>query len=194
MKLPPKFNTYVWIERQSGNTVIEKKLYHYLGAGASIGFNIQNTHHSLYWKYFTQTPFFNVETLFNFYDGFNKIYAERQNLLIKISAIMSGKTRVFSTDVKNIDAVKNIFAVQDGEEILSLTSNESVQKLVNLMAAQRGKKVFFLLIMQSGIYNQLRDLLKKFGFIEGQDFFDGKNFLSELQGVPLNSWEMIKNL
>lgn len=194
LKLPPKFNTYVWIERQAGNTAIEKRLYHYLGAGASIGFNIQNTHHSLYWKYFAQTPFFNMETLFNFYNGFNKIYVERQNLLIKISALMSGKTRAFFTDIKNIDFIKNVFAVQDGEEILTLTSNESVQNLINLMAAQRGKKVFLLLIMQGGIYNQLRDLLKKFGFVEGQDFFDGKIFLSEEQGVPLNSWEMIKNL
>ena len=194
LKLPPKFNTYVWISRKAGNTAIEKKLYHYLGAEASINFDIQNNHHQLYWKYFAQTPFFNSETLFNFYNGVNKIYSERQNLLIKISALMSGKIRAFFTDLQNIEQIVNIFAVQDGEEIFILTSNESVQNLLNEMQAARGKKIFFFLMIQSGNYEQLKNLLNQFGFIEGQDFFNGTDFLSQAHGVPFNAWEIIKNL
>lgn len=194
LKLPPKFNTYVWISRKAGNTAIEKKLYHYLGAEASINFDIQNNHHQLYWKYFAQTPFFNSETLFNFYNGVNKIYSERQNLLIKISALMSGKIRAFFTDLQNIEQIVNIFAVQDGEEIFILTSNESVQNLLNEMQATRGKRIFFFLMIQSGNYEQLKNLLNQFGFIEGQDFFNGTDFLSQAHGVPFNAWEIIKNL
>ncbi len=107
---------------------------------------------------------------------------------------MSGKTRTFFTDVQNTDFIKNVFALQEGEEILTFTSNESVQNLLNLMVAQRGKKVFFILTLYNQRYNQLRDILKSVGFIEGQDFFNAVDFLSEIHGVPFNSWEIIKNL
>ena len=194
LKLPFKFNTFVRENNWRSNNVIEKNLYHYLSGGNSLGLNIQNEHHQLYWKYFAQTPFFNVETLFNFYNGVNKIYSERQNLLIKISALMSGKTRAFFTDLQNIEQIINVFALQDGEEIFVLTSNESVQNLLNEMQAARGKKIFFFVMIQPGNYDRLKNLLNQFGFIEGQDFFNGMDFLSQAHGVPFNAWEIIKNL
>lgn len=143
LKLPKKFNIPVWIERHLGNTAIEKKLYHYLAGGTSLGLNINDIYHRLYWEYFAKTPYFNSETLLKLFLGVRKMYVERQNLLIKISALMSGKTRTFFTDVQNTDFIKNVFALQEGEEILTFTSNESVQNLLNSMTAQRGKKVFF---------------------------------------------------
>ena len=194
LKLPLKFNCWVRLERAFGHTKIEKYLYHFIGGGDSLGLNIQDNYHRLYWEYFSKTPFFNSETLLKLFTGVRKMYVERQNLLIKISALMSGKTRAFFTDVQNTDFIKNIFALQEGEEILTFTSNESVQNLLNSMTAQRGKKVFFILIFSNQIYNQLRDILKSVGFIEGQDFFNAVDFLSEIHGVPLNSWKMIKNL
>ena len=193
LELPDKFNCRVAFERRHGRA-IGKNLYHYIASYESLGLDINDIYHRLYWEYFSKTPYFNSETLLKLFLGVRKMYVERQNLLIKISAIMSGKTRTFFTDIKNIDFIKNVFAVQDSEEILTLTSNESVQNLINLMAAQRGKKVFFIFTLYQQSYTRLRDLLKSIGFIEGQDFFNAADFLSEIHGVPLNSWEMIKNL
>ena len=194
IKLPLKFNCWVRLERTLGHTKIEKYLYHFIGCGDSLGLNINDNFHRLYWEYFAKTPFFNSESLFKLFNGFRKVYAERQNLIIKISAIMSGKTRAFFTDVQNIDAVKNIFAVQDGEEILTLSPDNSIKNLIDSMTEARGNSIFFLVIFRDEIYNQVKDILKKFEFIENQDFINGKDFLSEIHGVPLNSWEMIKNL
>ena len=193
LELPDKFNCRVAFERRHGRA-IGKNLYHYIASYESLGLDINDIYHRLYWEYFSKTPYFNSETLLKLFLGVRKMYVERQNLLIKISALMSGKTRTFFTDIKNIDFIKNVFAVQDSEEILTLTSNESVQNLINLMAAQRGKKVFFIFTLYQQSYTRLRDLLKSVGFIEGQDFFNAADFLSEIHGVPLNSWEMIKNL
>ena len=194
LKLPFKFNTWVRLERALGHTKIEKILYHFIGCGDSLGLNIQDNYHRLYWEYFAKTPFFNSETLLKLFTGVRKMYVERQNLLIKISALMSGKTRAFCTDVANTDAMKTVFFINDNEKIFPLTSTESVQKLVDFMVEQRGKKVFFMLIRNNILYNQLRDILKSVGFIEGQNFFNAVDFLSEIHGIPLNSWEMIKNL
>lgn len=193
LELPDKFNCRVPFERRHGRA-IGKNLYHYIASYESFGLNINDIYHRLYWEYFAKTPYFNSETFLKLFLGVRKMYVERQNLLIKISALMSGKTRTFFTDVQNTDFIKNVFALQEGEEILTFTSNESVQNLLNLMVAQRGKKVFFILTLYNQRYNQLRDILKSVGFIEGQDFFNAVDFLSEIHGVPFNSWEMIKNL
>ena len=194
LKLPLKFNIFVRTIQFSRNPVIGANIYHYLSGGISLGAETNNIFQRMYWEYFAKTPWFNSEILLKLFSGVRQMYVERQKNLVKMTALMSGKTRTFFTDIVNTDAVKNILAVKENEEIIVFTSNESVQYLINLMTTQRGKVVFFLLIMRNDTYKQLRAILVKGGFVEGQDFINGKDFLSEVHGVPLDSWKIIKDL
>ncbi len=72
LKLPFKFNTWVRLERALGHTKIEKILYHFIGCGDSLGLNIQDNYHRLYWEYFSKTPFFNSETFLKLFLGVRK--------------------------------------------------------------------------------------------------------------------------
>ena len=193
LKLPSKFNTWVYRERRAGRK-IERKIYHYISQASSLGLDTQDDFHRLYWEYFAKTPWFSAETILNLGTGLRQLFIERQNLLVHVSAIMSGKTRAFFTEPERVAALKQIFAVQEGEEILTLTSDGSAQELLAAMNESRGRKVFFLLILQPTVYEQLRGMLTQAGFVEWRDFVNAMNFLSDAQGVPLNTWAIIKNL
>ncbi len=188
--MPSKFNTWVYRDRREGKN-IERKIYHYIGQAASLGFDAQDNFHRLYWEYFAKTPWFNAETLFNFFAGARQMFVERQNFAVQISAMMSGKMRAFFTEPASIPALKQFFAAKESEEIIALASNESIQQLVNSMNAARGQKIFFVLLSQPAIYQQVREMLTRLGFVEGRDFVNAAIFLPE---VSLNPWELIKNL
>ena len=176
-----------------GNTVIERKIYHYLGNADSLGFDMQDNFHRLYWEYFAKTPYFNYETLCKLFNMFRTIYTNKQKFLMEISVMMSGKTRNFFTDF-DVENIKKIFGVKENEEILTFPENRSIDNLINAMKESRGTKVFFIMMSRGKTYNQINDILKKNDFVEGQDYINAVKFLSENNGVKLDVWYFIKNL
>ena len=62
-----------------------------------------------------------------------------------------------------------------------------LKKLLDAMKKSRGKKVFFI-VLPIFPYQVLLDA----GFVYGKDFLNGMEFLSEAQGVPLDSYPLIK--
>ena len=193
LKLPSKFNCWVRRERASGKTAIERKIYHFIGKGDSLGLDARDNFHRLYWKYFAMTPWFNAEMILNLGAGVIQMHVAQQNFAVRVSALLSGKTRAFFTEPASVPALKQIFATNDAEEILTLTSDESVKQLAEAMNVSRGRRVFFVLV-QPGIYVQLKEILTQAGFVEWRDFVNALEFLSEAQGVPLNAWQIIKNM
>ena len=144
-----------------------------------------------WFSYFEKTPWFNENVIAQFDEEYRKLNAELKNFAVQISALISGKSRAFFTAAQNIEVLKKIFLVRDDEQIISLVNQESFQTLIKSMAESRGKKVFFILFEQ---YNKLRDDLKKAGFVEGQDFINATKFLSDANGVQLNTCNLIRNM
>lgn len=194
LKLPSKFNCWVFRELKSGNLAIERKVYHYIGQNWSFGFDVGNAFHRQYWEYFAKTPWFNAETILNLGVSIKKMHVERQDFAVRVSALLSGKTRAFFAEPANIPALKQFFAVNDAEEIIALSSEESLRQLAKAMNESRGQKVFFLLTFNPAVYNQLKEILTQIGFAEWRDFVNAAEFLSEAHGLPLNEWSIIEKM
>ena len=192
VKLPRKFNVWVREQPRFNNTPIERKIYHYIGKSNSLGLDIRDKYNRLYWQYFCKTPWFNEETIGKIAYGVKDLYAERQNLLIKISAIISGRRRAFVTIPPNVDALKKIFYVNESEDIFQINSQDWLPKLINTMKESSGRKLFIILVGR--IYSQLRAILTRIGFAEERDFINGEIFLSEMHGVPLNLYPLIEKM
>ena len=189
VKMPVEFNYFIKTHRNSDEVISFGKIYHYTDtpSGVGLSFNTKDTFNRLWMDYFIKTPFFDAETFGRLYNGFQQIHVGLKNSMIKISAMMSGKTRAFFTAPNNRDAVKKIFSVRDGEQIILAENNKSLKKLLDAMKNSRGKKVFFVMLP-----NFPFDVLIKEGFKSGVDFVNGFEFLSEAHGVPLNSYQFIK--
>ena len=99
---------------------------------------------------------------------------------------MSGKTRGFFAPPNNINELKKFFRIRDDEEIIPAENQDSLKKLLDAMNASRGKKVFFIMVPFPF------QILIQAGFAPGRDFVNGFEFLSEAQGVPLNSYPLIQ--
>lgn len=193
IKLPRKFNfTIRWLKRFV-DSPIDQKLYHYLAQGLSLGMDVRDKYNRLWFSYFMKTPWCNEDTIGNFYNGVRELYAEQKNLMRMISAAMSGKSRAFVTAPQSVDVLKQIFYVQEGEEILLADSPNWFEKLINDMKNSIGKKIYIL--MSGGkFYPQLRAVLMKLGFVEGRDFLNGEIFLPNINGVKFDSYRLIENL
>lgn len=186
LKLPSDFNVFVVHARTRKETVVGKKIYHYAG-DSSFNLDRRDTLNQLWLSYFARTPWFNAETIGRLYAGFQQIHVSLKQAMINVSAIMSGKTRTFLTFPANLEATRELFAVKENEKIILADDQYTLQNLFDAMKKARGKKVFF--IMLPGFPYQV---LMEAGFLPGKDFVDGMEFLSEEQGVPLNSHHLLK--
>lgn len=196
IKLPRKFNFTIRYLKRFVDSPIEQKLYHYIEQGVSLGMDVRDKYNRLWFSYFMKTPWCNEDTIGNFYNGVKELYselnAEQKNLMRMISAATSGKSRVFVTVSQSVDALKQIFYVQEGEEILLADSPNWFEKLVNNMKNSVGKKIYFMLVGE--IYSQLCAGLMQLGFVEWRDFLNGEIFLPNINGVKFDSYRLIANL
>ncbi len=189
LKLPVKFNRTVNYERLEGDGEIAKKIYHYVGQNPTWSFNLDmnDPFNRLWMEYFIKTPCFDVTTIGRLYASVQNLHVELKQALIQLSALMSGKTRVFFTLPENAEATREIFSVKPDEAIILFESEESLDKLIAEMIISRDKKLFFIMVM-----NFPFDVLINAGFVYGQDFLDGTEFFSEAQGFPLDSHRLLK--
>ena len=183
LKLPTKFNVLVRDLRIKPNQRIERKIYHYAAAGTQL--NSNDIFNRLWLKYFLKTPFFDEDTIGRLYASFQQIHVQLKRSMMNISATVSGKTRVFFDAAANVNAIKQMFSLRKGEEVIT-PENGGIQRLLDAMKKSRGKKVFFIM-PPNFPYKVLTDA----GFEFGKDFVNGLEFLSEEQGLPLNSNAMI---
>ena len=102
---------------------------------------------------------------------------------------MAGKTRSFCTTPNYADELKKIFSIRDDEELILLENQASYQALFNAMNNSRGKKVFFILA-QGFPFNAL----SKADFTFGKDFLNAMEFLSEEQGMSMNSYPILYSM
>lgn len=182
--LSEKYNCWVIIERKK-TSLTRKAIYHYVSQ--SLGLNMQDNFNSLWFKYFFETPFFDKESLGRIYEGVQQLQHKEKSNLIWLSKAMAGKQRAFFILPHNLEALKRIFNIEDNEEIISADSPNSFIRMVNSMGG--GDKIFFVFALN---FRKISIGLTNAGFVEGKDFVNGMIFLSEFQGVPLNSYQLVK--
>lgn len=191
LRLPERFNSMIKLARAEGKNILEPKIYHYVGH--KIRFEMNDVYNRLFWDTFIKTPWFNVETLGKLVAFFKEhqikqatLINKYKDLIIDLSALMSGKTRTFLTDLTNAEMLNEIFIIKENEEIFLINQNTPIRNLIDSMTASRDDKVFFLVIVQDTIYVPLRKLLIQLDFVEGRDFLNGAELLSKVQEIHLD--------
>ena len=186
IKLSARFNQSVrWVRRRKES--IARKIYQY--TDNTLRLDTSEPFNMLWMEYFAKTPWFDAAAMGRLYENFQQIHISLKKSMANISLIMSGKTRAFAVMPGYVDELKKVFRVRENEEIILLENRNSLQKLVDSMKAAQGKKVFFIMA-QNFPFN----MLVKAGFVFGRDFLNAIEFLSEEQGVPLNSYKLLKNI
>ncbi|MBQ6298381.1 MAG: hypothetical protein IJK81_11990 [Selenomonadaceae bacterium] len=187
MKLPQKFNSYIHYERNQKASP-GRKIYHYIGDTLFNGMDTSDAFNRLWMSYFIRTPFFDEDSMGRLYNAFLQVHSDLKNSALKLSAIMSGKTRAFFVEPAKVDFMKKIFSICDDEIIIPAENEQSIQKLTEAMKLHKGKCVFFVMTEKLSNKNFPFDLLTKEGFIEAKDFVKGWQYLDS----PLNSYSLIQ--
>lgn len=190
LKLPIKFNNFVINQRTISSDITQKQIYHYASSHA-LQMNLEDNFNKLWFEYFAKTPWFDAKICGNFYESLRQVYVEQKNFAIQVSKFVAGKKRVFFVAPNYIEAVKNIFGVENNEKIFSATAPDSLKKLIKFTMGGGGTKYLFIL---TDNYGEVHSILEKNGFIPGKDFINAWMFLSDAQGFPLNTHFVVKNL
>lgn len=189
VKLPQKFNLLVEFARMNNDFETTDRICHYITSsrGRGYGLDMRDSFNRLWLKYFVKTPWFDEETIGKLYAGFQQIHVGFKQSMVNLSAAMSGKTRAFFAMPNDVDGLKRFFQIRDDEEIITVENQESLKNFLDAMNASHGRKIFFIMLPKFPF-----QILIQAGFVPGRDFFNGVEFLSEAQGVPLNSWPLIQ--
>lgn len=187
VKLPEKFHVFVRIERRAGKNFLREAIYHYAGWNCTLEMN--DAFNRLWMHHFIRTPWFDENSIGRLCAGFQQIQLGLKGSMIKLTALMSGKTRGFVVSKGDADAIKKLFAVRADEEMLVIERDTSRQEIFERMNASRGKKFFFVFVQNFPFVN-----FEKLGFVYGRDFINGLDLLSGAQSLLVNSYLLLKEL
>lgn len=183
MKLPANFNCFVRMARKNKEDV-EKKIYYY--TSYSLQLDMSDPFNLLWMNYLAKTPWFDAAAIGKLYESFQQVHARLKKSLVNLSGVMAGKTRAFCATPDYVDELKKVFFVRDDEELILLENQSSFQKLFDSMRLSHGKKVFFIMAQ-----NFPFGALARYGFVFGRDFLNALEFLSEEQGISMNSYPLL---
>lgn len=188
LKLPPKFNSLILQARRQNNFITENKICHY--AGSSLTLNCSDAFNKLWLEYFIKSAWFTnpLELIDGINGAMENFFVDERNSAIKLSALVSGKSRAFFVDADLCEEIIGGLMVKDDEDIIVANSKKSVKKLLSEMLKCEGKKVFFIAV---AFYKELSKILTKAGFVEDVDFVDGMELLPNSNNV---SREILKSL
>ena len=191
LKLPLKFNRFVMFARHCKETIQKGMIYHYVGnslPGWGMNFDMNDPFSKIWMDYFVKSPWFNIETPVNLYEGFKNFYQHLQpKAMINLSAAMSGKKSAFILFKKDLNMLVENFSVRNDEDVILVEVGFPVQKMIGIMNDLRNEKVFFIMLPDFPF-----SFLTKAGFVEGKDFFNAYDFLSESRDITMNSYKFIK--
>ena len=185
VKLSRKFNRFVLRARAANELTLAEEIYHFAGAGLNI--DMRDPFNRLWMRHFIKTPWFDEDSIGRLHAGFQQIQLGLKSSMIKLTTLMSGKTRGFVVSKSDVDAIKKLFAVRNDEELITIDRDTSRQEIFERMNASRGKKIFFVFVPNFPFVN-----FEKLGFVYGKDFLNGLEFLSGSQN--LNSYLLLKEL
>ena len=187
-RLPRKFNTLVKWVRQGDSPVLEKAIFHFVGA--FIGkpeLDTDDISNRLYWEYFLKTPFATAEMFGNIDKAIKDMLHGNHNsskeMLLYFTNLVAHRRRAFLVEKNNVDAVKNIFAVKEDELMIDVTQPDAGKILLEEIQKTRGQRTFFVFLAN---YAQVAQFLLQHNFTEGADFINAMLFLSERHGFKVD--------
>ena len=185
LKLPEKFNAFVKSQRYYKIDLTYGKIYHYtaMSLGFGLTLDMSDPFNRLWMNYFIKTPWFNIEVIERLYEGLLKIRDEQKKYVLNLTAIISGKKRAFIVADNGVRLLFENFFVQEDEEVLVVSGEIPSQKIIDVMNASRGKKIFFFLFPDFP-FNVLEDA----GLVFGKDFLNCKEFLLD----DFNSYQLLE--
>ena len=190
LKLPAKFNKHIQFIRLEKEK-LDRKIYHYSGSGIGIGLGLDmnDEFNRLWMKYFLKTSFLDVEAIGHLYEGFLNIKNNVEKSALKLSIIFSNKPRAFVILEKDIYRVVENFSVKPGEEILAIESSLPLPKLLDLMNASRGEKIFFIMLPGFKFKH-----LEAACFVRGKDFLDGYDFFLDEKSLNEKVYSLVTTM
>ena len=186
LKLPAQFNSFVRVARKSKEPVA-KKIYYYTGYALQL--NMDEPFNALWLEYFARTPWFDAAAIGRLYDSFQDVHSRLKKSMVNLSQAMAGKTRGFCATPNYADELKKTFRVRPDEEFITLENQAALQKLLESMKKSRGKKIFYIMAQGFNL-----GLLTRVGFTFGVDFLNALEFLSEEQGITMNSYPLLYSM
>ncbi|MBQ4404627.1 MAG: glycosyltransferase family 8 protein [Selenomonadaceae bacterium] len=190
LKLPLKFNRFVRNERRDKLSP-GKKIYHFVGFASKIGMEMDDPFNKLWMNSFIKTPFFDEETIGRLQASFQKIHNHSREAALNIATTMQGKARAFFVESENKASTVKFFSIQKHEEVILAKSARSIKELIEAMKTANGTAVFFIMTEKFLKKKFPFERLTEAGFVEGKDFVKGWTFLSEAQGVAVDSYPLI---
>ena len=174
LKLPNKFNRLILQARRENDFVTENKICHF--AGDCLTLNGSDPFNKLWLEYFTKSAWLadSADLLNKINGAAENFFVDERYFAIKLSALVSGKSRAFFVDAYLCEKIIKSLMVKDDENIIIANSKQSIKTLLTEMVNCAGKKVFFIAV---AFYNELSKILTKAGFVEGVDFIDGMELL-----------------
>ena len=185
LKLEPKFNSCVAVERHDKKPV-SKKIYHYMGR--AVGLDMKEDFQRLWMDYFLRTPWCDVQAVGHLCEEFDNYDAEIKTLLMKLSAALIGKKRAFITFAAYIDAIKKFFDAND-KELIVIETFIDFNELIRAIKKLRKNYVFFSMVENFTI---MRNIFSDIGLVENKDYFNGMNFLAKSHGCRVSSYRFVK--
>ena len=189
LKLPERFDVFVGMVRQHGQHKIRKAIYHYYGGscGVGIGMDTNDAFNRLWMDYFLKSPWFDSSAIGRLYKNVRQDQTHMRKIALNLSSTLRDKARAFMVLEKDLNSLVENFSVRNDEEILLIAVGTHVQKIIAEINSARNEKIFFVMLPDFPF-----NALTKAGLVYGRDFVNASEFLSEAQGVPMNSYPLVK--
>ncbi len=184
VKLPRKFNRFT---RWAQGEPIGARIYHY-----TVNYlqpDMRDAFNRLWLDYFARTPWFESDSVGRLCNSIGQIYGDMRGAMIRLTAMISGKTRVFVVRKGDAAAIKKIFAVRDDEDVIISDKYTPLQEVFETLNSSGGKKILFVCVPDFPFVN-----FEKLGFVRGKDFINCVELLPEIIGVPRSFHWVIKDM
>lgn len=157
--LPREFNSFVYIDRLEKNPV-GNRLYHYVNNG--LGLYMEDEFNALYFRYFTKTPWCNEF----FIGNLAKKIDDAGSDMIQLANLCAGKRRLVIGMDSGRESISQFLMLRENEEYISYEALDEYE-----FSFSRSKDIF-LIFLNDGEYERVRDVLAGAGLSEHTHFID----------------------
>lgn len=178
--LPLSFNDFVVSERNRGEVIVRRHIYHYAGKALDV-FNPSEPFNELFLQYFVLTPWLDKAFMVNMFSHSGEAFEQRKRTLAKQLDLAAGRRRFFYGTAETMQEIQRIFVLKKDEECYSIVDSDGRLDAGRLMAQMRGSPGS-LHVLCFALGDELKAVLEKAGFAEEQDFIDGRQYLPAAAG------------
>lgn len=188
--LEQKYDRFVGVRRLEKTDKIEEAIYHYSGEDGRPHFRTRDIYDELWWKYFQRTPWGTGRELELFYERklfqMEQLYQWRESAFERIrhrKVILWGASGQLHDPIRKVLnewlQESDYYVDRDPARCGCICDGLPVYAPEYLKKERQGDFVIVVITMQ---YYVVRSLLLQQGYVEHEDFLDGRRLLPEDQG------------